>query len=232
MSLARLAAGAVLLVLAAAGVALAAIGGDARRDRWTPLRSARLQRTEVAAARVGSSIYVLGGFVAPSGATTSAVERYDIGADRWSRVRSMPLALNHAAATAYRGDVYVVGGYGAATGLAGETGALLRYDPATNRWVRLPDMPTPRAALAVGVIGDRLYAAGGATGGGTTFKRLEVYDFRTRRWSRAPDMGVPREHVAGAVSGGRLYVLGGRPGNLAVAERYDPATRRWRRLTF
>jgi hypothetical protein len=91
-------------------------------------------------------------------------------------------------------------------------------------------MPTRRAALAVGVIGDRLYAAGGATSGGTTFKRLEVFDFETRRWSRGPDMQVPREHVAGAVSGGRFYVLGGRPGNLAVAERYVPARRRWERL--
>ena len=80
------------------------------------------------------------------------------------------------------------------------------------------------------MIGDRLYAAGGATGAGTTFKRLEVFDFSTRRWSRGPDMAVPREHIAGAVSGGRFYVVGGRPGNLAVAERYDPARRRWERL--
>ena len=142
----------------------------------------------------------------------------------------MPVGLNHPAATSYQGDVYVVGGYAASGGLSGETAAFLRYDPERNRWSRMPDMPTRRAALAVGMIGDRLYAAGGATRRGTTFKRLEVFDFSTRRWSRGPDMAVPREHIAGAVSGGRFYVVGGRPGNLAVAERYDPARRRWERL--
>ncbi len=223
----RRAAGIAALVLAAGAIAVAVSGAwngsEARVDRWVPLRSAGLARTEVAAARVGTSIYVVGGFVRAGNATTAAVERYDVSGNRWTRVRSMPLGLNHPAATAYKGDVYVVGGYTADNALAGETAAFLRYDPERNRWSRLPDMPTRRAALAVGVIGDRLYAAGGATSAGTTFKRLEVFDFKTRRWSRGPDMQVPREHVAGAVSGGGFYVLGGRPGNLAVAERYVPA---------
>jgi N-acetylneuraminic acid mutarotase len=230
----RRAAGIVALVLAAGAIAVAVSGagdgGEARVDRWVQLRSAVLARTEVAAARVGRSIYVVGGFVRAGNATTAAVERYDISGNRWARVRSMPLGLNHPAATTYKGDVYVVGGYTADNALAGETAAFLRYEPARNRWSRLSDMPTRRAALAVGVIGDRLYAAGGATSGGTTFKRLEVFDFKARRWSRGPDMQVPREHIAGAVSGGGFYVLGGRPGNLAVAERYVPARRRWERL--
>ena len=230
----RRAAGIAALVLAAGAIAVAVSGagdgGQARVDRWVPLRSAGLARTEVAAARVGTSIYVVGGFVRAGNATSAAVERYDISGNRWARVRSMPLGLNHPAATAYKGDVYVVGGYTADNALAGETAAFLRYDPERNRWSRLPDMPTRRAALAVGVIGDRLYAAGGATSAGTTFKRLEVFDFKTRRWSRGPDMQIPREHVAGAVSGGGFYVLGGRPGNLAVAERYVPARGRWERL--
>jgi hypothetical protein len=82
----------------------------------------------------------------------------------------------------------------------------------------------------VGVIGDRLYAAGGATSGGTTFRRLEVFNFATRRWSRGPDMRFAREHVAGAVANGMFYVLGGRPGDLKYAERFLPAQNRWQRL--
>ena len=70
-------------------------------------------------------------------------------------------------------------------------------------------MPTARGALTAGVIGDRLYAAGGAVGG-TALTTLEVYDFRTRRWSPAPPMAVAREHLGGAVSGGAFYVLAGR----------------------
>ena len=91
----------------------------------------------------------------------------------------MPVALNHAAIAVYRSDIYVVGGYEDPNRA---TAHLLRYDPATDRWTRLAKMPTKRGALTAGVIGDRLYAAGGADDG-NALNTLEVYDFKTRRWS-------------------------------------------------
>jgi N-acetylneuraminic acid mutarotase len=201
---------------------------QARTNGWVRLRAATLARTEVAAGRVGRFVYVVGGFV-PGPATTAAVERYDIVRDHWSRIRSMPVGLNHPAAISYRGALYVLGGYTAKRAIAGETNGFMRYDPSRGRWSRMPAAPTARAALAVGVIGNRLYAAGGASGG-RALARLEIFDFGSRRWSRGPDMEVPREHVAGAVGGGAFYVLGGRPGNLTVVERYLPARHRWERV--
>src|SRR4051794_16222160 len=106
--------------LAAATAALAVLTGcgdqdggrgAARTAGWTPLRPATLERTEVAAARIGRYAYVVGGFERRSGVTTSAVERYDLRRDRWRRVRPMPLGLNHTTAVAYRGRLYVHGGY-------------------------------------------------------------------------------------------------------------------------
>jgi N-acetylneuraminic acid mutarotase len=197
---------------------------------WTVLTPAPLERTEVASARVGGSIYVAGGFV-PGGRTTNAVERYEIRRDRWTRVRGMPLGLNHAVAVAYRGRLYVTGGYASATGLADPSRVLLRYNPRTNRWRRLPPPPTPRAAQAAAVIRDRLYVAGGANDGGS-LRSLEVYDFARRRWRSGPSFpGPPRNHTTGVASGGRFYVLAGRDAtNLATAERYDPVRRRWEPL--
>ena len=197
---------------------------------WTPLPPATLERTEVAAARVGASVYVAGGFV-PGGASTAAVERYDIRRRRWSRVPSMPFAVNHAVAVSHRGRLYVSGGYRSAAGLAEPTGALLRYNPRTRRWRRLPPAPTPRAAHAAAVVGHRLYVAGGANDTGS-LDTLEVYDFRRRRWRRGPSFpGPARNHTTGVASGGRFYVLAGRDAvNLADAERYDPKRRRWQRL--
>ena len=200
---------------------------------WRPLAGSTLQRTEVAAARVGRAIYVFGGFERTSGKTTAATERYDIARDRWRRVGDMPVGLNHAAAATYRGDVYVLGGYRGRNTLDDESASLYRYNPRLDRWSRLPAAPTARGALAVGVIGHRLYAAGGAATGRGALATLEIYDFRSRRWSRGPDMSLAREHLAATVAGGRLYVLAGRAagqGNFAIAEVYDPARRRWRRL--
>jgi N-acetylneuraminic acid mutarotase len=207
----------------AAAVAAAAMA-------WAPLHPATLERSEVAAARIGDHAYVVGGFVAPD-RTTAAVERYDLRADRWARARSLPFGLNHPAAAAYRGRLYVVGGYRAARGLTQESAALLRYDPRGNRWTRLRDMPTARAALAVAVVGGRLYAAGGAAGG-RALATLEVYDFATGRWSRRDDMPTAREHLAAVGLRGAVYVIAGRSTgtNFTVVERYRPGAGRWERV--
>ena len=223
--------GARLAVFAA--LTLAGCGGDSQPAAvagWESLRPATLERTEVAAARAGRFIYVFGGFE-PPGETSAATERYDIRRDRWRRVADMPVALNHAAAVAHRGRIYVLGGYSARTGLSREVATLYRYEPNNDRWRRLPSAPTARAALAAGVIGRRLYAAGGAADG-TALTTLEIYDFKRRRWRSGPDMATARDHLAGAVAGGRFYALAGRSAgtNFDVVEAYDPRERRWRRV--
>src|SRR5829696_9635528 len=90
----------------AAVVAAGGCGGASAPTRaapeWRALAPASLARTEVAAARVGRYVYVMGGFERDSGATTAATERYDIERDRWTRVADMPVALNHAAAASYK----------------------------------------------------------------------------------------------------------------------------------
>ena len=205
---------------------------SAAAERWQTLARSTIARTEVAAGRIGDGAYVVGGFAAPGGETTNAVERYDLRLDRWARVRPIPQAVNHAAAAVHDGDLYVIGGYTAASGLAAATNALWRYEPRTDRWSRLPGAPTARGALAAGVIGDRLYVAGGARGG-AALATLEIYDFGRRRWSRGPAMPTAREHLAATVHRGALYVLAGRAGglnNFRAAERYVPSRRRWERL--
>jgi N-acetylneuraminic acid mutarotase len=232
----------VAVAVVAAVVAALAIGGNGDQQagnpqqsatgRWLPLAGAALERTEVAAARVGRHIYVVGGFEERSGATTAAVERYDIRGNSWRRMASMPVGLNHPTAVAHRGRVYVHGGYRARRALSSASPALLEYDPGRNRWRRLRSAPTPRAAHAVAVIGGRLYAAGGANADGS-LRSMEIYDFGDRRWRRGPSFpGPPRDHTTGIASGGRFYVLAGREGsnNYTAAERYDPRRRRWERL--
>ena len=206
-------------MLAAAGIAAALA--------WAPLPDATLARTEVSAARIGGSIYVVGGFI-PGGSTTNAVERYEIRRRRWSRVRAMPLALNHTTATVHRGRLYVQGGYEGQ--LSQPTGALLRYNPTTNRWRRLPAAPTPRAAQAAAFVGERLYVAGGANDSGS-LRSMEIYNVAKRRWTRGPSFPGPvRNHTTGVTTGGRFYVLAGRDSaNFTAAERYDPRRRRWQR---
>jgi N-acetylneuraminic acid mutarotase len=233
-----------LLIAAVAGLAgLGAVvaiaapeGGDgpgaetASAKRWRTLERSPLKRTEVAAARIGRYVYVVGGFLQPGGETTNRVARYDIREDRWRLVRPMPIAVNHPAATAEGGKLYVHGGFASATGLEGATNRLFEYSPGANRWTELPSSAVSRAAHALGAIAGKLYAAGGANSSTDQLTSLEIYDIGSGTWAGGADMGVGRNHVAAAVVDGLLYVLGGRPPGLSVVERYDPATDAWTTL--
>jgi len=230
-----------LLVGAATVLAVTSGGGDeggvpapraAATGKWQALAPATLERTEVAAARIGRHVYVVGGFERRSGLTTAALERYDVRRNSWSRLRSMPVGLNHPTAAAYRGKLYVHGGYTGRRDLSSASARLLVYDPRNDRWARLPSSSVPRAAHALAVVGERLYAAGGNNRSGG-LRSLEVYDFKRRRWSRGARLrGPARDHTTGVAADGFFYVLAGRRGgrNFTVAERYSPARRRWELL--
>ena len=191
--------------------------------------------------RIGRFIYVVGG-LSERLQTMSTVERYDIRRDRWESMPPIPVALNHAAAVAYKGRLYVHGGFPGTAELFSFTSAswLYRFNPRQNRWVQLPPAPTPRAAEAAAVIGDRMYVAGGANETGS-LNSLEVYDFRRKRWMPGPSFDGPaRNHAVGVASGGFFYVLGGRSGGTiadpfpaqlyADVDRYNPRRRRWLRM--
>jgi N-acetylneuraminic acid mutarotase len=211
----------------------------ARFDRWIALKPSTLARDEVAGARVGRFVYIVGGFTEPIGGMTSVLERYDIRRNRWRRMRPMPVALNHPVAVAYSGKLYVHGGW---RGLFSDPSSdLFRFNPRTNRWKRLRPSPRPRVAHAAAVIGHRLYVAGGANDGGS-LRSLDVYNFRRNRWRRGRSLSGPaRNHTRGVAAGGFFYVLAGRKGGPALADppplrsyaavdRYNPRSHRWRRM--
>jgi N-acetylneuraminic acid mutarotase len=159
-------------------------------------------------------------------------ERFDLRERRYSALPPLPEALNHVGLGAYRGDVYLVGGAGNRLAPFYATRSMWRYRPTDRRWQEVAPMPTRRAALGVAVVGDRLFAIGGAQG---TDDRTanEAYDFRTGRWSSRRPMPTARDHLGVAAMNGLVYAAGGRTvkgGNRRELERYDPTRDRWQRL--
>jgi hypothetical protein len=49
------------------------------------------------------------------------------------------------------------------------------YDTKTNKWRKVPDMPTPRFLLAVEAVGGWLYAIGGSTTDWATLATVEAF---------------------------------------------------------
>jgi non-specific serine/threonine protein kinase len=175
-------------------------------------------RTEVASARLGDEIAVIGGYLA-NGSSTGRVDAYSPGADRWRRLPDSPAKVNHAMAATVGARLYVVGGYGA------ERSAFVFF---RGRWRKLRRLPAPRAAAGAAVIGRRLYVVGGVVAPGRLARQMLVLDLRTGRWSFAPGPS-PREHLAATAAAGAVYALAGRSGgtNFTTFERYSPARRSW-----
>src|SRR2546427_6526525 len=85
----------------------------------------------------------------------------------------MPTARDHHAAAPLNGRFYAIGGglnrqYGQNLGVTEE------YDPATDRWTRKADLPTPRSGITAAVVKDRIYVFGGEAPSGT-FPENEAY---------------------------------------------------------
>jgi N-acetylneuraminic acid mutarotase len=205
----------VLAITLATAVASSAAPG------WQSAAPLPLPRTEVAGARLGDELVVVGGYLA-DGSSTGRVDAYSPRTNRWRRLPDFPAKVNHAMAATANGRLYVVGGYGA------ERRAFVFF---RGRWQRLRDLPGPRAAAGAAIVGGRMYVVGGVVAPGKLAPRMLVLDLRRRRWSFAPGP-TPREHLAVTAANGRVYALAGRSAgtNFDYFQVYSPGRRRWSSL--
>jgi non-specific serine/threonine protein kinase len=142
----------------------------------------------------------------------------------WVSEKRLPLARAEVAGALYAGKIAVVGGF-----LADGTNSprVELYDPAQERWIRLPDLPLavnhPMAAAG----GGRLYVLGGYA---DRRPRRSVFAFDGERWRRLPPLPAARAAGGAAFAGGKVYVVGGvgpsrTPANDSFV--YDPRAARW-----
>lgn len=106
------------------------------------------------------------------------------------------------------GRIYAVGG-GAVYGRVGAS--VYAYDPASDAWTTLGDLPSPNGFLSVTALGSRLYAIGGQSSSlSYPMQSVWVYDPSSDVWTSAADMPTARHFHAGAKVDGRIYAMGGR----------------------
>ena len=146
----------------------------------------------------------------------------------WVQHTAMEVARSEHPAVILDGRIVVIGGL-VEIGPArfGTTASVEAYDPDTDSWARLPDLPQPRHHSMAAVVDERLFSVGGFSESG--FDATDgVWELVDESWvGRAP---LPEPVGAGAavVLAGRIYVVGGAPaGGLHV---YDPATDLWETL--
>ena len=183
-----------------------------RGGRWAELPSLRRPRAAGAAAVVGDRIVVVGGQA--DGGLIDTTEVFD--GKQWSTGAKIPTPREHLAAVSDGDYLYAVGGR--ALSPDKNSAALERYDPATDRWQRLADMPNARGGLGAAIAGGPIFAVGGETST-RALGTVESYSIARDAWSSAPSMRTPRHGLAVAAIGRSLYSLGGapRPGHASAS---------------
>jgi N-acetylneuraminic acid mutarotase len=211
-----------LLLAAAAVLACGAVVGAAPQ-RWRAAAPLPVPRTEVAAARLGKEIAVVGGYL-PWGDTSAQADAYSPATDRWRRLPELPKALNHASAASWRGRLVVVGGY---PGTRPPSRDAWIFE--NGGWRALPPMPAGRGAAGAAVIDNTLYVVAGVGPAGLA-RSSYAFDLVRRRWRTIPGP-MPREHLAVTAAAGRVYAIAGRTAgldtNVRTVESYRPGSRRW-----
>jgi N-acetylneuraminic acid mutarotase len=145
---------------------------DPEADEWTTLPDLPTARNHIAAAAIGGRFYVAGGRFGGGfrSEITAALEMYDPKTNSWTAKRPMSEARSGINGIAAEGCFHTFGGEHPTAGPAGVFPHHEVYDPATDRWHRLPDMPVPvHGVTGLAYVGGWIHLPGGGTrmGGGS-----------------------------------------------------------------
>jgi N-acetylneuraminic acid mutarotase len=193
-------------------------------------------RQEHSAAAIGTDLYIFGGL--KNLVPTASVEKLDTIANKWSSIPPLPIALHHPNVVAVGGKLLVLGGLSGALSAKSMWAAVpdcFAYEPASNKWSALAKMPDARGSSAVGVLGNKVFVAGGLASMAASVDVVSVYDAAANKWTSMPEAKLPlrRDHGGGAVVGDTFYVVGGRDGNVTgfrnqtLALNVDRTGARW-----
>lgn len=202
-------------------------------------------RSDPAAAAIGGTLYIVGGY---DGHTADAAVLATRDGRTFTTVADLPVPVRYAAVAALGGQVYAFGGEAASGPDAGAPVDVIQaIDPATRRAAVVGRLPEPLAGAAAVTVGGELFVAGGDStsaqrltpGAGLTqlspgqssqpggsaessspgtfpVPTIWAFDPVSRRLLVAGQLQVPVSHAAVAVSGSAAWIVGGESGGALV----------------
>ena len=169
----------------------------------------------------------------------------DAAANEWRVISELPTPRKGFSTAVVDDKIYLIGGTLFENDRDGPFGMSLVevYDPQTNTWQRLTDMPTVRTGSRTAVVAGKIYVLAGKVGKDNqavnfkTLKVVEMYDPETDTWVRKQDMSRRRAAFGIGAVAGKIYAIGGNihpgdrkpedPRRVDLVEVYDPATDTW-----
>jgi N-acetylneuraminic acid mutarotase len=127
----------------------------------------------------------------------------------WGNQSPSPIMRLESQGIASNGKLYVFGGF-INTALQATVRSDL-YDPATDTWTRIADMPEALTHSAVVTSGQSIWVIGGLVGTnpGPSTNHVWKYDIPSNTWSAAPSLPIDRGAGAAAILGTDIHFFGG-----------------------
>ncbi len=118
---------------------------DPKTNSWKTLPDIPTQRNHLGAGVIDGKIYIVGGRFGPGfrSVRTDALEVYDPKTNKWAKKKSMLKPRGGINAIAANGCLHVLGGEGNDDALSGVFPDHTYYNPKTDSWHKLADIPTP-----------------------------------------------------------------------------------------
>ncbi|MEV0811051.1 S8 family serine peptidase [Micromonospora sp. NPDC050200] len=136
---------------------------------------------------LGSKIYIVGGCATACGKTD--VQVYDPAANSWSSSTAYPQPISWLGCGAVGDGLYCAGG---TTSTMGNTEHAYSYDPASDRWAPVADLPIDLWAMGYSVADGKLLLSGGVTDGQSTVtNRGFAYDPGSDTWTALANSNYP-----------------------------------------
>ncbi len=207
---------------------------DPQTNSWGRVAPLPAKLDHIQGVKLGGKIYYVGGL---SGSSTSAntVYIYNPVTNSFDKGAPMPAGRGRGAGGigVYDGKIYYAGGLHDGKAVPWFD----RYNPATERWTKLSNMPRPRDHFQGAVVDGKFYAISGRdTTIDATNRKVDVYDLSGPAggaWqTRDTVLPTARAGFATAVLGWKILVIGGEGGGKAydTVEAYYTATNSWRTL--
>ena len=134
----------------------------------------------------------------------------------WETTAAFPVGHIEAQSIVLDGQLYVFGGYTDAS-IIPKSFAANVYDPQTETWTKLPDLPRPMTHTGVTSVDRTIYFAGGVVGSSdpdtldkiSAIREVWSYNVDTQEWNALPPLPEPRGAGELVALGNELHFFGG-----------------------
>lgn len=225
----------LVVILLALGTAAAWLLRRGPTWELTETTRAPAARYEAAAASIGESLYIFGGFDTALVATRDSY-RFDPADGSWHRLSDLPMGFNHANAVFDGRYVWLAGGF-EGRNPGHPIRAVWKYDVQADDWSAGPPLPEKRASGGLALVGGYLHYFGGFDR--NLFPSPGLPDHwalpldESGGWTPRAPMPHPRGQFGVVVLDGYIYVIGGTtphlpdPRDFDWVHRYDPERDVW-----